>query len=132
MKRFLFCWLALGLCLGSARADETVRQLQAQLKQAGFASVDIVLALTGTARNAAQITEVVAPQGRIGVIDGMDSLKAFDTAQMWSKCVSLHPELMFTRSTYGTPDMIERIARKSGRPLSVSLAQADQAPEAAA
>jgi peptidoglycan hydrolase-like protein with peptidoglycan-binding domain len=36
MKRFLFCWLALGLCLGSMRADETVRQLQAQLKQAGF------------------------------------------------------------------------------------------------
>ena len=51
---------------------------------------------------------MVAPQGRIGVIDGMDSLKAFDTAQMWSKCVSLHPELMFTRSTYGTPDMIEQ------------------------
>ncbi len=36
MKRFLFCWLALGLWLGSVRADETVRQLQAQLKQAGF------------------------------------------------------------------------------------------------
>lgn len=36
MKRFLFCWLALGLCLGSVQADETVRQLQAQLKQAGF------------------------------------------------------------------------------------------------
>ena len=38
----------------------------------------------------------------------MDSLKAFDTAQLWSKCVSIHPELMFTRSTYGTPDMIEQ------------------------
>src|SRR4030095_6608841 len=78
------------------------------LKAAGFPTVDIVLALTGTARNAAQITEVIAPQGRIGVIDGMDCLKAFDTSQMWSKCVSLHPELMFMRSTYGTPDMIEQ------------------------
>jgi len=79
-----------------------------QLKAAGFGSVDIVLSLTGTPRNAGQITEVISPQGRIGVIDGMDSLKAFDTSQLWSKCVSLHPELMFTRSTYGTPDMIEQ------------------------
>ena len=63
---------------------------------------------TGTPRNAPQIMEVISPQGRIGVIDGMDALKAFDTAQMWTKCVSLHPELMFTRSTYGTPDMIEQ------------------------
>jgi peptidoglycan hydrolase-like protein with peptidoglycan-binding domain len=36
MKRFLFCWLTLCLGLGSMRADETVRQLQAQLKRAGF------------------------------------------------------------------------------------------------
>ncbi len=36
MKRFLFCWLTFGLCLGAAQADETVRQLQVQLKQAGF------------------------------------------------------------------------------------------------
>ena len=79
-----------------------------QLKAAGFATADIVLALTGTPRNAAQITEVISPQGRLGVIDGVDSLKAFDTAQLWSKCVSLHPELMFTRSTFGTPDMIEQ------------------------
>ena len=63
---------------------------------------------TGTPAMPAQITEVIAPQGRIGVIDGIDALKAFDTAQLWSKCVSLHPELMFTRSTYGTPDMIEQ------------------------
>ena len=55
-----------------------------------------------------QITEVISPQGRIGVIDGMDCAQGFDTAQLWSKCVSLHPELMFTRSTYGTPDMIEQ------------------------
>jgi NADPH2:quinone reductase len=42
------------------------------------------------------------------LIEGVDSLKAFDTAPLWSKCVSIHPELMFTRSTFGTPDMIEQ------------------------
>jgi NADPH2:quinone reductase len=94
--------------LGAHHAINHSKPFGPQLKAAGFASVDIVLSLTGTPRNAAHITEVIAPQGRIGVIDGMDSLKAFDTAAMWSKCVSLHPELMFTRSTYGTPDMIEQ------------------------
>ena len=94
--------------LGAQHVIDHSKPFAPQLKEAGFATVDIVLALTGTPRNAAQITEVIAPQGRIGVIDGMDSLKAFDTSQMWSKCVSLHPELMFTRSTYGTPDMIEQ------------------------
>ena len=94
--------------LGAHHVIDHSKPFGPQLKTAGFAGVDIVLSLTGTPRNAAQITEVIAPQGRIGVIDGMDSLKAFDTAAMWSKCVSLHPELMFTRSTYGTPDMIEQ------------------------
>jgi hypothetical protein len=36
MKRFLFLWAALGLCLGSAWADETVKAVQLQLKQRGF------------------------------------------------------------------------------------------------
>ena len=94
--------------LGAQHVIDHSKPFAPQLKEAGFPTVDIVLALTGTPRNASQITEVIAPQGRIGVIDGMDSLKAFDTSQMWSKCVSLHPELMFTRSTYGTPDMIEQ------------------------
>ena len=94
--------------LGAHHVIDHSKPFGPQLKAAGFAGVDIVLSLTGTPRNAAQITEVIAPQGRIGVIDGMDSLKAFDTTAMWSKCVSLHPELMFTRSTYGTPDMIEQ------------------------
>jgi zinc-binding alcohol dehydrogenase family protein len=94
--------------LGAQHVIDHSKPFGPQLKEAGFPTVDIVLALTGTPRNAAQITQVISPQGRIGVIDGMDSLKAFDTSQMWSKCVSLHPELMFTRSTFGTPDMIEQ------------------------
>ncbi len=94
--------------LGAHHVIDHSKPFAAQLKAAGFAGADIVLSLTGTPRNAGQITEVVAPQGRIGVIDGMDSLKAFDAAQMWTKCVSLHPELMFTRSTFATPDMIEQ------------------------
>lgn len=73
-----------------------------------FKPGDQVYYAGGTPWNAAQIAEVISPQGRLGLIEGVDSLKAFDTAPLWSKCVSIHPELMFTRSTFGTPDMIEQ------------------------
>jgi zinc-binding alcohol dehydrogenase family protein len=96
------------LGLGAQHVIDHSKPFIPQLKEAGFGSVHIVLALTQSPRNAPQIMEAIAPQGRIGVIDGMDSLKAFDITQMWGKCVSLHPELMFTRATYGTPDMIEQ------------------------
>jgi zinc-binding alcohol dehydrogenase family protein len=94
--------------LGAHHIIDHTKPFAPQLKSAGLGSVDIVLALTGTTKNAAQITEMIAPQGRLGLIEGMDSLKAFDTAALWPKCVSIHPELMFTRSTFGTPDMIEQ------------------------
>jgi zinc-binding alcohol dehydrogenase family protein len=94
--------------LGAQHVIDHSQPFLPQLREAGFASADIVLALTGTPRNAAQIVEVIAPQGRLGLIEGADAFKAFDTAALWPKCVSIHPELMFTRSTFATPDMIEQ------------------------
>jgi len=94
--------------LGAQHVIDHNQPFAAQLQAAGFASVDIVLALAGTQRNAAQITETISPQGRLGLIEGVDSLKAFDMAALWPKSVSIHPELMFTRSSFGTPDMIEQ------------------------
>jgi zinc-binding alcohol dehydrogenase family protein len=94
--------------LGAQHVIDHSQPFAPQLKAAGFAGVDIVLALAGTQRNAAQIVEVIAPQGRLGLIEGMDALRAFDTAALWSKCVSIHPELMFTRSSFATADMIEQ------------------------
>jgi zinc-binding alcohol dehydrogenase family protein len=94
--------------LGAHHVIDHSKPFAAQLKAAGFASADIVLSLAGTSRNAGQITEVISPQGRLGLIEGVDSLKAFDTAPLFAKCVSIHPELMFTRSTFGAADMIEQ------------------------
>ena len=94
--------------LGAQHVIDHSKPFAPQLKAAGFPTADIVLALTGTPRNASQITEVISPQGRLGLIEGVDSFKAFDTVPLWSKCVSIHPELMFTRSTHGTPDMNEQ------------------------
>lgn len=94
--------------LGAHHVIDHSKPFAPQLKAAGFPTADIVLALAGTTRNASQITEVISPQGRLGLIEGVDLLKAFDTSQLFSKCVSIHPELMFTRSTFGTADMIEQ------------------------
>jgi NADPH2:quinone reductase len=94
--------------LGAQHVIDHSQPFAPQLKAAGFASVDIVLALTGTQRNAAQIVDVISPLGRLGMIEGVDSLRAFDAAALWAKCVSIHPELMFTRSSFATPDMIEQ------------------------
>ena len=58
--------------LGAQHVIDHSQPFAPQLKAAGFAGVDIVLALTGTQRNAAQILEVISPLGRLGLIEGVD------------------------------------------------------------
>jgi NADPH:quinone reductase-like Zn-dependent oxidoreductase len=48
------------------------------------------------------ICDVVAPQGKFGLIDDPKSL---DVAKLKGKSASLHWEAMFTRSTFQTADM---------------------------
>jgi NADPH:quinone reductase len=52
-----------------------------------------------------QIVELIAPQGRFGLIDDPDII---DVRKLKRKTVSTHWELMFTRSMFGTADMIEQ------------------------
>ncbi|MDZ4365548.1 MAG: zinc-binding dehydrogenase, partial [Afipia sp.] len=49
------------------------------------------------------IVELIAPQGRFGLIDDPEPI---DVMKLKRKSVSLHWELMFTRSLFGTADMI--------------------------
>ncbi|HEU4533904.1 MAG TPA: zinc-binding dehydrogenase, partial [Polyangiaceae bacterium] len=58
--------------------------------------------LTHTDQHFAQIVEAIAPQGRLALIDDPPSL---DATKLKRKSISLHWELMFTRSLYQTPDM---------------------------
>ena len=50
-----------------------------------------------------EIVECLAPQGKLGLIDDPSPI---DVMQLKRKSLSLHWELMFTRSLYETPDMI--------------------------
>ena len=94
--------------LGAHHVIDHTQPFAPQLAAVGFPAVDIVLALTGTAQNAGQIGEVIAPEGHLGLIEGAAALKAFDTGPLFSKSVGVHLELMFTRSTFGTASMIEQ------------------------
>jgi NADPH:quinone reductase len=94
--------------LGAHHVIDHTQPFAPQLTAFGVPAPDIVLALTGTVQNAAQIAEVIAPEGRLGLIEGATALKTFDAAPLFSKSVGVHLELMFTRAMFGTPSMIEQ------------------------
>jgi len=75
----------------------------AQLQAAGIAAVDVVLGLNASDQHAPQIAEVLAPQGRFGLIDDPAAL---DIKLFKRKSISIHWEFMFTRALFTTPDII--------------------------
>lgn len=64
-----------------------------------------VAALTQTDKHQAAIAEVLAPQGKVGIIDDPEHL---DAMLLKRKAASLHWEFMFARSLFQTPDMAEQ------------------------
>jgi zinc-binding alcohol dehydrogenase family protein len=76
--------------------------LAPQVQALGLGAPGFVFSTTQTDRHYADIVELIAPQGRFGLIDDPAELSALP---LKGKAVSLHWELMFTRSMFGTPDM---------------------------
>lgn len=76
--------------------------LAPQVKALGLGAPGFVFSTTQTDAHFADIVELIAPQGRFGLIDDPAQL---DALPLKGKAVSLHWELMFTRSMFGTPDM---------------------------
>jgi NADPH:quinone reductase-like Zn-dependent oxidoreductase len=74
-----------------------------QLEALGYPNVDYVASLTATASHFDSIVEVIKPQGKLALIDDP---KILDIVPLKRKCVSVHWELMFTRSLFETDDMI--------------------------
>jgi zinc-binding alcohol dehydrogenase family protein len=79
--------------------------LAPQVAALGLGAPGFVFSTTQTGQHFADIVELIAPQGRFGLIDDPDML---DAMPLKLKAVSLHWELMFTRSLFGTPDMAEQ------------------------
>ncbi|MBN8757466.1 MULTISPECIES: zinc-binding alcohol dehydrogenase family protein [Variovorax] len=93
------------LALGAHTVIDHSKPLAAELKAAGIGEVDMVASLTQTEQHYAQIIESLKPQGQLAVIDDM---KVLDAMPLKTKCISLHWEMMFTRSRFETPDIAEQ------------------------
>ena len=74
----------------------------ASVGQAGLPAPDYVISLTHTEHHFDQIVELIAPQGKFGLIDDPAPI---DVRKFKRKAVSLHWELMFTRPLFTTPDL---------------------------
>ena len=78
-------------------------QVQRLVDGGQIAPVTHVASLTQTDQHWDQLVELLAPQGKIGLID--DPASPLDVMQLKRKSLSLHRELMFTRSLFHTADM---------------------------
>ena len=89
--------------LGAHHVIDHRASLVAELQRISAPPVTHVASLTQTDQHFAAIVELIAPQGRLALID--DPLP-IDVRLLKRKSVSLHWELMFTRSLYATADMV--------------------------
>jgi zinc-binding alcohol dehydrogenase family protein len=90
------------LDLGAHAVIDHSQPLAAALQAGGFGQVDWVAALTHTQHHYLQIIESLKPQGTMVAIDDMAGL---DLMALKNKSISMHWEMMFTRSMFQTPDM---------------------------
>jgi zinc-binding alcohol dehydrogenase family protein len=88
--------------LGAHHVVDHSKPMKAQLQALGFEYADIVISLTHTDQHYADIVDILAPQGQFALIDDPATL---DAMPLKRKSISLHWELMFTRSMYETADM---------------------------
>ena len=92
--------------LGAHHVIDHRQPLSEELKRIGINQVTHVASLTQTDQHYAQLVEALAPQGRLALID--DPEQPLDIMPLKRKSLSLHWELMFTRSLFETADMIEQ------------------------
>lgn len=91
--------------LGAHHVVDHSKPIAAQVAELGLGAPAFVFSTTETHRHLAEIAELIAPQGRFGLIDDPESL---DIVGFKRKAVSVHWELMFTRSLFETADMAEQ------------------------
>ncbi|EHS51035.1 zinc-binding alcohol dehydrogenase family protein [Rhizobium sp. PDO1-076] len=92
--------------LGADHVIDHSKPLAAEYAALGIGAPGFIFSITHSVQHRLDLAEIIAPQGRLVLIDDFD--QAFDIMAFKSKAVSLIWELMFTRSIYGTPDMIEQ------------------------
>ncbi|MYM37571.1 zinc-binding alcohol dehydrogenase family protein [Duganella sp. FT94W] len=88
--------------LGAHHVIDHSKPLNEEIARLGLPPVTYVAALNQTAHHWAAISELVAPQGKVALIDDP---AAIDVRTLKRKSVSLHWEFMYTRSMFQTDDI---------------------------
>ncbi|MBB5661847.1 zinc-binding alcohol dehydrogenase family protein [Rhizobium leguminosarum] len=91
--------------LGANHVIDHSKPIAAQVAALGIGAPAFVFSTTETDHHLKEIIELIAPQGRFGLIDDPETL---DVTGFKRKAVSIHWELMFTRSIYETADIAEQ------------------------
>ncbi len=88
--------------LGAHHTVDHSKPLSPQIEALGIGAPAFVFSTNYSETYVEQISELIAPQGRFGLIDDPPE---FNIMPLKRKSVSLHWELMFTRSLFQTADM---------------------------
>ena len=91
--------------LGAHHVIDHSKPLAAQVEALGLGAPAFVFATTNSDTHRTEIAALIAPQGRFGLIDDP---KSYDIMPFKWKSVSIHWEVMFTRSRYDTADIEEQ------------------------
>lgn len=91
--------------LGAHHVVDHTGSLPGQIDALGLGAPGFVFLTTQAAHYLPIAAELIAPQGRVAVIDDPAVL---DVMPLKTKSASLHWEMMFTRSSFGTADMGEQ------------------------
>lgn len=90
--------------LGAHYVLDHSQPLLPQLKALDLTCVSHVASLTHTEQHYPELVQLLAPQGKLALID--DPVGGIDIMPLKQKSISLHWEFMFTRAMFDTPDMI--------------------------
>jgi len=91
------------LDLGAHAVIDHNKPMKEQIEKLKVPPVALVASLTFTDQHYKAIAELMAPQGKFGLIDDPPD---FNVSAFKGKAISVHWESMFTRSSFQTPDMI--------------------------
>ena len=92
--------------LGADHVINHTQPLLPQIEALGISQVTHIASLNATESYFETYTELLAPFGKIAMID--DPAKPLDVMKLKLKSQSLHIEFMFARSMFHTPDMDEQ------------------------
>lgn len=81
------------------------KDLKSQLQALNYPEVDYVISLTHSDEHAKALVDALKPQGKFALIDDPQHL---DIKLFKHKSISIHWEMMYTRSMFKTPDMIRQ------------------------